>query len=76
MMKIWLRTSLFVILLLPLLSGCLGSSGPPSTTENPTQTPYIIVVSPTPPLPTITAQEPSPAPEQAKQLAQVVEIVD
>jgi endonuclease YncB( thermonuclease family) len=53
------------------LSGCVGLAK-----ENPTQTPYVIVVTSTPLLPTTTTPEPSPTDTQAKQLAQVVEIVD
>lgn len=44
--------------------------------QDPTQTPHIIVVSPTPPSPTATAPEPSPTAARKKQLAQVINIVD
>ncbi len=65
---------LMMILSTLALSGCCGSFV--EETEDPTQTPYIIVVSPTPPQPTETAVTISQTEDQEKQLARVVEVVD
>ena len=56
------------------LTACLGSFE--EEAEYPTQTPYIIVVSPTPLQPTVTIIETSHTEDQEKQLASVVEVVD
>jgi endonuclease YncB( thermonuclease family) len=63
-----------MILSILALSGCGGSSI--EEAEDPTQTPYIIVVSPTPPQTTETAFSTSQTEDQEKQLARVVEVVD
>lgn len=76
MIEHWLRYPLFMILMLIVLSGCLGDFDQKATTEDPTQTPPIMGVSPTSPLPATTAKGPSPTSAQAKPLARVIEIVD
>ncbi len=64
---------LLLILITFTIPSCLGSL---DELEVPTQTPYIIVVTPTPIQPTETAIGTSQTEGQDKQLARVVEVVD